>query len=119
MSGFRMLRSFWPFMTRLGSLSVTAMLLGGVLYAQSTERVFQGAMTSSGRNRPAISLAKDDLIKLSGLLHQRIPRSELLTRLRVSEDELQRRLGLLLGEGLAKTAPENRVLPTPTPARNA
>jgi hypothetical protein len=94
------------------TLGVAVVVAGSLLVAQPNDRIFQCAMTSSGRNRPSIDLAKDDLVTLSGLLHLRMPRNELLTRLRISDEELQRRLDLLVGEGLAKVAAENRVLPT-------
>ncbi len=105
-------RKFFSHRTQVLRFGASVVMVGTVLGAQSADRVFQGAMTSSGRNRPSINLAKDDLVTLSGLLHLRIPRSELVTRLRISDEELQRRLDLLVGEGLAKIAADNRVLPT-------
>jgi hypothetical protein len=68
-------------------------------------------MTSSGRNRPLIDLRSDDLLKLCALLHERVPHGELLRRLGIAEEELQRRLALLRDEGLAKTSGD-RMLPT-------
>src|SRR5260370_22064390 len=79
--------------------SVTAVLFATLLQAQPTEGIFQGAMTSSGKNRPSISLGKDDLLKLCALLHLRVPPGELPNRLGISAEELQRRIDLLLGEG--------------------
>lgn len=105
--------------TQLLSRALQGLAIGGVVVAlcciviaQENSSIFQAALTSSGRNRPAISMAKDDLDKLSVLLHRRVPRNELSSRLGVSEEEVQRRLDLLVGEGLATIVPEGRVLPT-------
>jgi hypothetical protein len=91
---------------------VLVVVLGVSLHAQPPASIFQGAMTSSGKNRPSISLAQDDLLTLSALLHRRVPRRDMQLRLGISEEELQRRLDLLLGEGLAKARPNGDILPT-------
>lgn len=87
-------------------------LSGGLLWAQTPQTVFQGAMISSGRNRPSISLSKENLVKLCALLHNRVPFAELPDRLVVSNEELRHKLDLLVREGLAKQVSEDRFLPS-------
>ena len=58
-----------------------------IVVARKSSSLFQVALTSSGKNRPAISMAKGDLDTLSVLLHRRVPRNELSSRLGASEEE--------------------------------
>src|SRR5438552_17897510 len=78
---------------------LSVIVLATSLQAQTPARIFDGAMTSSGRNRPSINLGKDDLLKLCALLHLRVPMSELPGQLGISAEELQRRVDVLVGEG--------------------
>jgi hypothetical protein len=79
--------------------------------AQTGETVFQGAMISSGRNRPSVSMSKENLVNLCGLLHRGVPLAGIQDRLRLSSEELQRKLDLLIQEGLVKRADGHRFLP--------
>jgi hypothetical protein len=91
---------------------LSAIVFATSLQAQTPERIFQGAMTSSGRNRPSINLGKDDLLKLCALLHLRVPIGELPGQLGISEEELRRRVDVLVGEGLARRLADQRVVTT-------
>ena len=91
---------------------MSAIVFTTSLQAQTPARIFDGAMTSSGRNRPSINLGKDDLLKLCALLHLRVPVSELPGPLGISAEELQRRVDVLVGEGLARRLPDQRVVTT-------
>jgi hypothetical protein len=86
-------------------------LFAGVAYPQGRGTIYQGAMTSSGRNRPSIPIT-NELINICALLHRRVPTGTIAAQLNISEDELRQKLDLLRAEGLAKVVPSGITVPT-------
>jgi hypothetical protein len=86
--------------------------------SQAEETIFHASVISSGRNRPSMNLKAENLANLLGLLHRRIPYAQIEAQLAISSDELQRKLGLLVTEGLARRAENGIFLPTCVVATN-
>src|SRR5215470_5306869 len=58
-------------------------LFAGVAWPQGGT-IYQGAMTSSGRNRPSIPIT-NELINICALLHRRVPTGTIAAQLNISE----------------------------------
>src|SRR5258707_9901926 len=97
----------------MGTLCLIAALLCGTAEAQEAEAtIFQTALISSGKNRPAIGIRAENLAPIVGLLHRRVPMAQIQSQLDLTDAELHRKLDLLIGEGLAKRRDDQSVRPT-------
>lgn len=97
----------------MGKLCLIAAFLCTTADAQQTDAtIFQTALISSGKNRPAISIRAENLAPILGLLHRRAPLAQIESQLGLTETELRRKLDLLIGEGLAKRTDDQSVRPT-------
>jgi hypothetical protein len=97
----------------MGTLCLIVALLCGTAEAEQAEAtIFQTALISSGKNRPAISIRAENLAPILGLLHRRVPPAQIQSQLGLTDTELQRKLDLLVGEGLAKRGDDQSIFPT-------